>query len=220
MNKTSILIDLDIFIRKTKKCNFTPKELAEYIHKYSFKHISSLKAEIYRIFIYDAPPIDKKMHNPITNKPIDFSKSEMALFRKELHSEIKKLPATALRLGKIDANSIKWNFKDYKKFKKFIRGEIKHDELNENDFILELRQKQVDMKIGIDIIWLSLKKLVDKIVLISGDSDFVPASKIARREGIMIILDPLRNNINDDLSEHIDYLRTFNIKCDNASKSI
>ncbi len=39
------------------------------------------------------------------------------------------------------------------------------------------------MKIGIDITWLSLKKLVNAIILISGDSDFVPAAKLARIEG-------------------------------------
>ena len=43
------------------------------------------------------------------------------------------------------------------------------------------------MKIGIDITWLSLKRLVKQIILISGDSDFVPASKLARREGIRFI---------------------------------
>ena len=56
--------------------------------------------------------------------------------------------------------------------------------------------------------------MVDRIVLISGDSDFVPAAKLARREGIDFILDPLYNHIPADLSEHIDGLRT----CDNRYK--
>ena len=34
-----------------------------------------------------------------------------------------------------------------------------------------MRQKGVDLKIGIDIASLAYKKLVDQIVLISGDSD-------------------------------------------------
>lgn len=40
------------------------------------------------------------------------------------------------------------------------------------------------MKIGIDIATLTLKKLVQKIVLI----DFVPATKLARIEGIILPL--------------------------------
>ena len=70
------------------------------------------------------------------------------------------------------------------------------------------KQKGVDMKIGLDIASLSLKKIVQKIVLISGDSDFVPAAKLARREGIHFILDPMGNPIRPDLEEHIDWLTT------------
>ena len=64
------------------------------------------------------------------------------------------------------------------------------------------------MRIGIDIASLAFKKQVDQIVLISGDSDFVPAAKQARREGIDFILDPMRSPIKEDLFEHIDGMRT------------
>lgn len=78
------------------------------------------------------------------------------------------------------------------------------DDLTELDFELNLRQKGVDMKIGIDIASLAYKKQVDQIVLIAGDSDFVPAAKLARREGIDIVLDPLGRSIKESLFEHID----------------
>ena len=60
--------------------------------------------------------------------------------------------------------------------------------------------------IGVDIASLSLKAQVDTIVLVSGDGDFVPASKLARREGIDFILDPMHMEaqIHEDLFEHID----------------
>jgi uncharacterized LabA/DUF88 family protein len=44
--------------------------------------------------------------------------------------------------------------------------------------------------------------------LISADSDFVPASKLARREGIDFILDPMWATIKPELHEHIDGLRS------------
>ena len=53
---------------------------------------------------------------------------------------------------------------------------------------------------------LCLKKQADVIVLVAGDSDFVPAAKLARREGVRIILDPLWQNVSDSLFEHIDGL--------------
>lgn len=64
------------------------------------------------------------------------------------------------------------------------------------------------MKIRVDIASLSYKKQVDQIVLIAGDSDFVPAAKLARREGIDFVLDPLGRKIKEDLFEHIDGLKS------------
>src|SRR5690606_8909702 len=56
-------------------------------------------------------------------------------------------------------------------------------ELSNEEVTLDLRQKGVDMRIGLDIAALTLKRFVGTIVLVSGDSDFVPAAKLARREG-------------------------------------
>ncbi len=64
------------------------------------------------------------------------------------------------------------------------------------------------MRIGLDIASLTLKKQVQTIILISGDSDFVPAAKLARREGVQFILDPMWQSVNDDLFEHIDGLQS------------
>ena len=71
-----------------------------------------------------------------------------------------------------------------------------------------IRQKQVDIKIGVDIASMALKHQVDSIVLVAGDGDFVPASKLARREGIDFILDPMWAPINPDLNEHVDGVNT------------
>jgi len=64
------------------------------------------------------------------------------------------------------------------------------------------------MKIGLDIASLALKRMVNKVILIAGDSDFVPAAKLARREGIDFVLDPMWKTIKSDLMEHIDGIRT------------
>ncbi len=94
------------------------------------------------------------------------------------------------------------------KEKKFLKGLITTNDLTDQDYMYLAKQKGVDMRIGLDIASLSLKKLVQKIVLISGDSDFVPAAKLARREGIHFVLDPMGNQIKPDLEEHIDWLKT------------
>ena len=72
---------------------------------------------------------------------------------------------------------------------------MKIEDLQETDIKYNMIQKGVDIKIGVDIVSLALKKQVDRIILISGDGDFVPAAKLARREGIDFILDNLWSNI-------------------------
>lgn len=101
-------------------------------------------------------------------------------------------------------------------------GTLKFEDIKEEDCVLEIEQKGVDMKIGLDIASLAYKQQVNQIILISGDSDFVSAAKLARREGIDFILDPLGSAIKPNLFEHIDGLKTcdkkFTVKLQNASK--
>lgn len=64
------------------------------------------------------------------------------------------------------------------------------------------------MKVGLDVAWLSSKRIVDRIVLAAGDSDFVPAMKFARREGVQVVPVPLGHRyLRRDLREHADEVR-------------
>jgi uncharacterized LabA/DUF88 family protein len=83
------------------------------------------------------------------------------------------------------------------------------DQLTESDVTYDVAQKGVDMKFGIDIASLAYKKLAERVVLVTGDSDFVPAAKLARREGLDVVLDPLWNRVAPSLHEHIDGLRSI-----------
>ena len=60
------------------------------------------------------------------------------------------------------------------------------------------------MRIGLDIASMTLKRQVDTIVLVTGDSDFVPAAKLARREGVEVLIDPQWQRVSDKLAEHVD----------------
>lgn len=176
------------------------------------KDKKDIRSYLYRIFYYDCFPYKDKEHNPKTNKPIDFLKTDEYVFRTELFNELRKNRKVALRLGELK-KQYSWTIKPSKieSIIKSIRNkkedfQLNYTDINEDDFILNLKQTGIDMKIAVDISSLSYKKLVDKIVLISGDSDFVPASKIARREGIDFILNPMGNHIDISLEEHIDGL--------------
>lgn len=110
-------------------------------------------------------------------------------------------------MGRLAEEQAQFNIKP-EVTRKLLNGTRKLEDLEEKDFSLYISQKGVDMRIGVDISSLAFKKQVERIILISGDSDFVPAAKQARREGIDFILDPMRSPIKDDLYEHIDGIRT------------
>jgi uncharacterized LabA/DUF88 family protein len=174
------------------------------------EHLRKLKRDkhnLYRIFYYDCPPLTKKAHNPVDDRAIDFSKTGVAKWRVDFLDELRKRRKVALRLGYLDEANAHWVIKD-RPLKSLMRREISRDDLQTNDLKYEVRQKGVDMKLGLDIASLAYKKLVNQIVLVSGDSDFVSAAKLARREGIDFILDPMWHPIRDDLHEHIDGLQT------------
>lgn len=61
------------------------------------------------------------------------------------------------------------------------------------------------MRIGLDIASLTLKKQVNTLVLVTGDSDFVPPMKFARREGVQFSLVALGHEVHSDLIEHSDF---------------
>lgn len=89
-----------------------------------------------------------------------------------------------------------------------LRKQIHFSDLTDDDFVYDVKQKGTDMRVGLDIASVSYKRQADQIVLVAGDSDFVPAAKLARREGVDFILDPMWSPIAEDLHEHVDGLRS------------
>ncbi len=49
-------------------------------------------------------------------------------------------------------------------------------------------QKQVDILLGVDIVWFAMKRRITQAIVVTGDSDFLPALMIAKREGILLRL--------------------------------
>ena len=162
---------------------------------------------MYRVFYYDCPPSAKNIYHPLLKRAINLSQTPDFSWATDFFNELKHQRKFALRLGRLAEEQALFNIKP-DITKKLLSGRISISDLTEKDFSLSISQKGVDMRIGVDISSLAFKKQVDRIILISGDSDFVPAAKQARREGIDFILDPMRSPIKDDLFEHIDGIRT------------
>ena len=207
--RTAILVDGGFFLKRYRALfkggnNHPPRQVADNLHRGLLKHLKQKpgNVDLYRILYYDCPPLLKRVQNPISRKGFNFKDTSEARFRLTFHDELKRLRKVALRLGRLSSNA-HWEILPGKS-KELLAGKICVDNLTPGDVRYTSRQKGVDMKIGLDIASLSYKRLVEQIILVSGDSDFVPAAKLARREGIDFILDPMWNHINPDLHEHID----------------
>jgi uncharacterized LabA/DUF88 family protein len=210
---TAVLVDAEFFLIRSRRIfgPQSPDGAAKKLHRLALEHLNDADgrrtARLYRIFVYDAPPAAWRGHKPISKEPVDIFLSPTAQWRREFHETLRGLRKVALRMGEVPTNQAHWQMRS-PVLKDLIDGVKQWTDLSDDDFRLDLRQKGVDMRLGLDIAALAFKRQVNQIVLISGDVDFVPAAKLARREGIDFILDPMWATIRSDLYEHVDGLRT------------
>jgi uncharacterized LabA/DUF88 family protein len=225
--KTAILVDGSFFIQRanffkrkyfSSQPDFTAENYISILQGVIKRHLHDNGVNthyLYRTFYYDSAPLDLDIHRPLvepgeTNKRIIyFSREPENQCRAKFLELLKTQRKVALRLGHIKHHK-KWKLKDHT-IADLLAKRKDVDDLTNDDFYFEAQQKGVDIKLGLDIASLAYEKLVDQIVLIAGDSDFVPASKLARMKGIDFVLDCLKNNIDPSLNEHIDGLNSFDL---------
>lgn len=81
--------------------------------------------------------------------------------------------------------------------------------LTDADFEPIFEQKGVDMRIGLDIAAYSDSRAVDRIILVSGDTDCVPALKYGRKAGLQtVLIEPVGQRLAPELTAHADFRRT------------
>ena len=219
MAKVAILIDGAYFLNRLPALlpdidGSSAKAVADVLEALVNGHLEKLNETwqapdcyqlLYRSFYYDAEPFERKIKTPVARKEYLHAGTAQAQFRTSLFRELSRRPSFAVRLGEVGLATPQWNLSGESR-SRLLRGDASVLPLSDDDFIPALRQKGVDMRIGLDIASITLKKQADTIVLVSGDTDFVPAAKLARREGAKFFLDPLGRSVPPALFEHIDDL--------------
>jgi uncharacterized LabA/DUF88 family protein len=114
------------------------------------------RALLYRVFYYDARPYMGKAQQPVSKLPIDYAKTDQAHFRTELFDELRQRADTAVRLGDVRRER-NWILNERPQ-NKLLSGDLGIDNLKDEDFRPGLKQKAVDMRIGLDIASIALKK--------------------------------------------------------------
>ena len=159
--------------------------------------------ELFRIYYYDCPPFGGALTHPMTRVVQDYSATAVFAARTALLDELSHSDHVALRAGVLSANGWKLKYRSQQELMKKPR------ECTAADFEPDFSQKRVDMKIGLDVAWLSSKSIVDRVILVTADTDFVPAMKFARREGIQVVLVPMETRmLHKALRAHADEVRT------------
>ena len=207
-----MLIDLSFFLDRYKLLRHDGDEplvaadAAREICLTAQCHLDPMHDELHRIFVYDCKPLDKRVHNPVTGRAVDFSRTPTYAFRTQLLADLRRMRKVALRMGEL-ADRRRWKLRP-EATRRLLTKSMTLEQLIENDVTYDTEQKGVDVKLALDVATLAYKRLADRIVLVTGDSDFVPAAKLARREGIDVILDSLWAPVLPSLIEHVDGLRT------------
>lgn len=215
IRKTAILVDGGYY-RKRATALLGKKnavERANELFSYCLLHISEPDEprDLYRIFYYDCPGLTRQITHPLTGRVTDFSTGAGTQWTKEFFDNLATKRKVAIRRGELAENQAEYVLKATS-LNALLRGTKTVQELTEGDFRLDVKQKGVDMRIGLDATSIAMGKLADQIVLIAGDSDFLPVAKIARRSGIDFILDPMKQMPKANLQEHVDGIETFTDK--------
>lgn len=187
MIKTAIFIDGGHLraLAKQAGLDYTPDLIEKVAHGCMLAGEALLRA-----LYYDCAPYSGIQKKPVSGEKHEFKSSAewlKILAQKELF---------AVRLGVL----------------KFRGFKPKHvpiaDKLSDDDFAPDFEQKGVDMRIGLDIATYSATKAIDRIILISGDTDCIPAMKHARKAGLQVVLIAFpKHKLASELLEHADYRR-------------
>lgn len=216
MSKTAILVDGGFYQRRAKKLwgRKSPNERVDELHDYCIKHITNKRnrklesgsRELYRIFYYDCPPLDDgRVKQPWSSHNTVFSKKNPNnKWMRDFQAELARRRKMAMRMGELNAKNAHYTLKD-ESLKRLLDGSILVSDLAETDFVLVgIKQTGVDMRIGLDVASMAAAGLVDQIVLVAGDSDFVPVAKAARRAGIDFLVDPMGHHVSEELVKQVD----------------
>lgn len=205
LKKVAIIVDGQFLMHRIKDAlNETKYPTADEISLLLNDLAKNTDEEVYRIFFYQGEHSKQKTEKPISKTEVEFKDSEIAKYSTELLATLSKKELMAVRVG--DTRFRGWKLKKWVQ-NKFITSQF-NEKLSDDHFTPEFQQKGVDIKIGLDVAWLASKRLVDRIILVTGDSDFVPAIKFARREGLQVVILKIGpKKIHETLEIHSDFIR-------------
>lgn len=210
--RSAILIDGGYYRVRSRNLwqSKSAQERAEELYRYCMLHITepSEPRDLYRIFYYDCPPMTRTVKHPLTGASIDYATRPGTKWSNDFYRAFSEMGRVAMRMGELAESTASFILRD-SVLGDLLSGARDISTLTEADFRMDVKQKGVDMRIGLDVASLAYGRHVDQIILIAGDSDFLPVVKMARKNGLDFILDPLKQNPKRAMIEHVDNIECF-----------
>ena len=188
--KAAILIDggyLRVLARNAQQ-RFDP----DFIEQVALACLDPCKEQLLKILYYDCPPYSGSHFLPVSGNKRTMEGTDGWL------KQLSYKDFFAVRLGVL-------------KFRGYRLKQLPHQPgapLTDDDFDIVFEQKGVDMRIGLDIASMCEKRIADRVILVSGDTDCIPAMKHARKAGLQVVLINLPGaKLARELRSHSDLLR-------------
>lgn len=196
----AILLDGGFVIKKLEVANhrFPVATDVELLCQNLRKKPELQKLDLLRIYFYHAQPEKDVLTNPIDKSQLNLGATKIYSNHESLLDTLELKPDFAVRLGETVTHEWRLGSSAMKSLMKNPRP------VQPNDLVPNVTQKGVDLRIGLDISRLALREMVQVIVVVTGDSDLIPAFKFARREGLRVYLDSLGHGVRRDLKAHAD----------------
>lgn len=206
MKKTAILLDGEFFsIALRHHLSLTRRPTADEIYQHACMLADPTTEEVWRIFYYDSYSSGGRAWHPVTKKVMELSDLPPAKARARFLNELGQMDLIALRCGQTRFRG--WRLSD-RYLSQLTHGTLRRPEAQ--DYELRFEQKGVDMRIGIDVATLALNRSVDRIIVVTNDTDLIPALKAARRWGVQVVLAQIGSfNVHPDLVEDADFRRYY-----------
>ena len=135
-----------------------------------------------QVLYYDCPPFGEKRELPVSQAKFNFAGTRVYAQAVAFQESMQRSSFFKYRKGHLSFDG--WTLKG----KAIARLLATPGPIRDSDFEPILSQKQVDMKIGLDVAKLSIRKAAGRILLATSDADFIPAIDFARGLGLETVL--------------------------------
>lgn len=175
-------------LRKACKQAGKPHYHADYINRVA-RHCLRSDEALFRIIYYDCAPYDRTVELPISRDHFKFEGNDRWL------QDLAEIDFFAVRRGVL-------------KFRGWSLRPGSAGSTRDEDFRPEFEQKGVDVMIGLDTARFTQNRLVDRLIFITGDTDFVPAFEFARTGGLQVVVMTLPEwRCPPELAQQSDFTR-------------